>query len=140
MKRLLLVCLVALVLSGCGLAMNAEYAERLDNAVLVVSEQARMAEEGKLSDAEMVQAIQDNVPRLQAFKDARGPWLGVSKVWMNTEQSLLLDKTLAWTKDMARRATGGVLTSDEMKHILRIEDELWVLFRATLAGTVPEEN
>ncbi|HUX01397.1 MAG TPA: hypothetical protein VMY35_10510 [Phycisphaerae bacterium] len=140
MRRVLLpvVLLAAVCMAGCGMMMNSDYADRLDNAVLWSAEKATKAEAGDLATTEMAQAVAENAERWRAFKDARGPWLGVSAVWMNAGYTRVLDKTVAWTADMARRASAGELDDGQLKHVLRSTARFWRLFADGRKGVAPE--
>jgi len=122
------------------MVMNGEYADRLGSAVLWSAEKTQVADTGDLTTAEMVRALKDNAAKWRAFKEARGPWLGISEVWMNAGYSRLFDKTAAWTFDMSRRASGGSLDEDELKDVLRQNAKLWKLFDEGRRGIAPEEE
>lgn len=72
MKRLLVVSLVLLVLSGCsGVWMNSTYSSLLDRTAAVSAETAARADAGKLTPDEMKQALADQAVVWQRFRDAR---------------------------------------------------------------------
>lgn len=72
MKRLLSVLLVAsLLVGGCGVYMNAEYSQRLDETVAWAAEVNTRAEANALTQAEMAQALKTNAALWRLFKQAR---------------------------------------------------------------------
>ena len=72
MKRVLMVMMLAVLLSGCnGVLMNAEYATLLDQTTALSAETAKRAGDGVLTDAQMVEALQKQALVWQRFKDAR---------------------------------------------------------------------
>jgi len=138
---MLVVVLVSTIfVAGCGMVMNGEYSDRLAAAVLWSASESQKADNGDLTTAEMVQALKDNAAKWRDFKQARGPWLGVSEVWMNASYSLMLDRSVGWTSDMARRASAGSLDENSLKHILQTNARLWKLFGEARKGIAPEEE
>jgi len=63
--------LAAMVLSGCGVTMDAKYARLLDRTAAVSMETARRATAGTLSPAEMSLALQHQAVAWRLFQDAR---------------------------------------------------------------------
>ena len=137
MKRLLAVLLVGcMVVGGCGVIMNSEQSARLDvNATWAAVKAAET-----LTPEEALAAIQDNAVWWKAFKDAKGPWIGVSDVWLNAEYSMRLDECVAWANDMARRGAAGEFSPDDLKRVLANHATLWRLFREARDGIAPAEE
>ena len=72
MKRLLAVLLVGcLVVSGCGIYMNSDYSQRLDETVAWSADQSRRAESAALTPDEMKQALKTNATLWKLFQEAR---------------------------------------------------------------------
>jgi len=142
MKRfsLYVALVVAVMLSGCGVKMNGEHSATLDSNVMLSAAQSDQAEAGTLSDAAMTEIVRANPPKWQVFKDARGPWMGFSKVYLNAGYTRLLDKTLAWSKDMARRSVAGELETDDLVWVLQITKWHWQDFADARDGIAPEEE
>jgi len=140
MKRFLwcAVLAAAVFLAGCGLAMNADYAERLDRQAMLAEVQHQKAEAGDLEPADMAAVLKASAAEWKAFQQARGPWFGLSPVWMNTEYTQRVDKTVAWTADMVRRTEAGNLDEAQLKRVLAADSKLWRLFNE--ARVAPEED
>ena len=66
--------------------------------------------------------------------------VGGCGIWMNSDYSQRLDETVAWAKDMNRRAEEGTLQPEEMKDALRTNAALWDLFKQARDGVKPEET
>ena len=72
MKRIALVAVLLLLLSGCsGVIMNAEYGQLLDKTAALSAQTADRAEAGSLSPGEMTQALVLQAQTWQKFKDAK---------------------------------------------------------------------
>ena len=73
MRRALLVMVlvVPLLVSGCGVWTNARYSELLDRTAVLSAETARRAEAGELAPEEMVAALKLQAETWQRFRDAR---------------------------------------------------------------------
>ena len=126
--------------AGCVGSRRIARPDFLGAAVLWSAERSQQADDGNLAVAEMVDALKENAGRWRAFKDARGPWLGISEVWMNAQYTQTIDSAMAWTSDMSRRASIGDLDEEELKGVLRRNAKLWKLFGEARTGTPPEKE
>lgn len=72
MKRFLVVLLLGcMVVGGCGVWMNSDYSQRLDETNAWAKDMSRRAEAGTLTPDEMKQALKTSAAIWQLFKEAR---------------------------------------------------------------------
>ena len=72
MKRVLAVVLLGcLVVAGCGVWMNSDYAQRLDETVAWSADMSRRAELDSMTSDEMKAALKSNSELWRLFKEAR---------------------------------------------------------------------
>ena len=72
MKRLMIVALIGLMLTGCsGVTMNAEYSARLDSFVAKTELDATLALNKKLDANDMISALIDHYARAKEIQDER---------------------------------------------------------------------
>lgn len=68
---LVVLALVAMCLSGCGVYMNPTYSNILDKTVALSDATAKTATDGKLTPADMTTALQLQAQTWHLFQDAR---------------------------------------------------------------------
>ena len=72
MKKLLLLLMLVLFLSGCsGVIMNAEFSELLDKTCAISDETANRAQQGELTQSQMKDALVKQAMTWRLFKNAR---------------------------------------------------------------------
>lgn len=71
MKRMILLCLVLVMFSGCGVYVNAEYSQLIDRNVATGDEMAARARDGALDPNEMTRGLEWNAAAWHKFQDAK---------------------------------------------------------------------
>ena len=71
MRKLIVCILLAVFLGGCGVWMNSEYSQLLDKTTALSHETAIRAQDGTLSQADMVNSLNYQADTWQRFRDAR---------------------------------------------------------------------
>jgi len=70
-KWIAVACAAAVLLSGCGVVMDAKYSKLLDRTTAISMETARRAKAGTLTPLEMSVSLQHQAVAWRLFQDAR---------------------------------------------------------------------